>query len=259
MRLGTAMPAARADGLAIDAGYFGETAAEMESLGFSSLWVFDAVGRGFILPDPLTVLAVAATTTTKIELGTGVLQLPWRSTPELAYRVFTTHLICGGRLLLGVGPGSTEHDFTAMGADYATRFEDFKTQLSELRETLQSGTVNGRDLAIWPAAQGGPQLLIGAWRGPWVAQAAIDYDGWVASAAHNDDEVLADAIGRFRSAGGRRAIVTNVQAKEDLEPTIERLKHLRELGFDDAVLFDLAHTRERGATVIAALGAGNEQ
>ena len=31
-----------------------------EQLGFDSLWAFDTIGRGFILPDPLTALPVAA-------------------------------------------------------------------------------------------------------------------------------------------------------------------------------------------------------
>ena len=48
-------------------------------------------------------------------------------------------------------------------------------------------------------------------------------------------------------------MVTNVQAHEELAPTIERLLHLRQLGFDDAVLYDLRHTPDRAAEAIAAL------
>jgi alkanesulfonate monooxygenase SsuD/methylene tetrahydromethanopterin reductase-like flavin-dependent oxidoreductase (luciferase family) len=46
-----------------------------------------------MLPDPLTALAIAATVTRRIELGTSVLQVPLRNPADLAQRVLTTHLM----------------------------------------------------------------------------------------------------------------------------------------------------------------------
>ena len=70
MRLGTAMPFAGIDGSGSAGTAMADAARHIETLGYSSLWTFDAVGRGFVLPDPLMALSVAATATTEIELGT---------------------------------------------------------------------------------------------------------------------------------------------------------------------------------------------
>lgn len=240
MRLGAALPVTSPDGTPPSGRTFARAAEELEALGFDSIWVFDAIGRGFLLPDPLTALSIAATVTNRVELGTGVLQLSNRNTVDLAFRAFTAHLVSEGRLLLGIGPGSTKSDFDALGEDYADRFRRFDREVPRLRRLLSTGRDGDGDgaanLTPWPAAAGGPKVLYGAWRGGWVQRAATEADGWVASAAHNDDAILADAIARYRAAGGQRAIVTNVQVGRDPAPTLDRLAHLAELGFDDAVV-----------------------
>lgn len=254
MRLGAALPILGLDGRPVDARTFAEGARLLERLGYASVWVFDAVGRGFILPDPLMALSIAATVTERVELGTGVLQLPIRNTAEVAHRVLTLHLVADGRLLLGVGPGSTETDFRTFGGDFASRMARFAEELPRFRELLRTGKGEGTDLTPWPAAAGGPAVYYAAWRGPWVERAASEAEGWIASAAHSDDATLANGLARFRDAGGQRAVVTNVQLAADLGPGIERLAHLRELGFDDAVLLDLAASEERYGEVLEAYG-----
>jgi len=256
VRLGATLPITGPGGGPVDARTFAEGASLLEELGYTSIWVFDAVGRGFMLPDPLMALAIAATVTKSVELGTGVLQLPIRRTTELAHRILTLHLVAGERLLLGVGPGSTEDDFLAFGSSYERRFARFAEQVPRLRRLLGTGRDGGIDLTPWPAVTGGPRVLYGAWRGPWVERAAAEADGWIASAAHNDDATLADALARFRDAGGRRAIVTNVQVPRELAPALERLARLRELGFDDAVVLDLRPDRDRLSAILAAMNGG---
>ena len=250
LRLGAALPVGVLGGGPLTGEAVAANAALLEQLGYRSIWVFDAVGRGFILPDPLMALSVAATVTAEVELGTGVLQLPIRNTAELAHRILTLHLLAGSRLLLGVGPGSTEADFTTFGADYGQRFARFDEQLGQLRRWLETGSFAGASLSPWPVVAGGPPIYLAGWRGPWVERAATEAPGWIASGAHADDVALADGIGRFREAGGARAIVTNVQVGEDTDVVIDRLHHLAELGFDDAVLFDLTPTEDRLADVI---------
>lgn len=239
------------DGHLRAAGGWARSAAVLERLGYDSIWVFDAVGRGFILPDPLMALMAAAVATTTVELGTGVLQLPLRNTVDTAWRALTLHHLSGGRFLFGVGPGSTKADFDALGVDYTARFAAFKDQLDDLQTLFRTGRLGASDLRPWPDALGGPAVLIGAWRGPWVVRAAAA-QGWIASAAHNGDATLADAISRFRDAGGTRAVVTNVQVGRNIGPAIERLHRLRAMGFDDGVAFDLKPTEERLAAVLDA-------
>ncbi len=75
--------------------------------GFDSLWSAQAVGRDFMVTDPFVALSVAATVAPEVEIGTAVLQVPLYHPVEVAHRVFSLQQICGERLILGVGSGST--------------------------------------------------------------------------------------------------------------------------------------------------------
>ncbi|HEY7252823.1 MAG TPA: LLM class flavin-dependent oxidoreductase, partial [Methylomirabilota bacterium] len=86
MRLGVSVPTARPDGAPLTGDALVGSAEHIERAGFDSAWFFDAIGRGFILPDPLIGASVAAAVTRRIEIGTGVLQVPLRNPVELAHR-----------------------------------------------------------------------------------------------------------------------------------------------------------------------------
>lgn len=253
MRIGCALPFADLTGTGLGPGSYGANARRIEELGFTSLWTFDAVGRGFFLPDPLMLLTAAATTTESIELGTGIMQLPIRNVAEVAHRVFTLQLAAPGRVLFGVGPGSTEADFEAFGGSYADRFRTFDDQWTELQIWIADGRLGERELSASNVMDERPTLLLAGWRGAWVERAATEAQGWIASGMHGDDPTLADAIARYRDAGGERAIVTNLQPGDELGPLIDRLHRLAQMGFDDAVVFDLQATEERLAALASAL------
>src|SRR5713226_8265416 len=82
-----------------------------------------------------------------------------------------------------------------------------------MRRLWRGEQVGAANLAPWPDAQGGPPVLIGSWSGKqWIPRAAKEFDGWIASAAKTSYTALADGIRRYREAGGKRAIVTNIAA-----------------------------------------------
>jgi alkanesulfonate monooxygenase SsuD/methylene tetrahydromethanopterin reductase-like flavin-dependent oxidoreductase (luciferase family) len=254
MRLGVITMSSRADSRALTGAALSQAARVVEETGFDSLWWFDAIGRGFMLPDPLVALSVAAAATARIEVGTCILQVPLRRPVELAHRILTAHVVCAGRLLLGVGAGSTRADFEAVGVDFDARMTTLDASLSVMRRLWRGERVGAADLSPWPNALGGPPMLIGSWSGQqWIARAAREFDGWIASAAKTSFATLADGIRRFRAAGGKRAVVTNIaadlsatgRADDDGAPfdlrcppavAADRLKRLAGLGFDDAVL-----------------------
>jgi alkanesulfonate monooxygenase SsuD/methylene tetrahydromethanopterin reductase-like flavin-dependent oxidoreductase (luciferase family) len=253
VRLGVAITGGP-DGASLAGAGLATIARTAERLGFDSLWFFDAIGRGFLLPDPLIGVSVAAAVTTRIEIGTCILQVPLRNPVELAHRILTAHQIAGGRLLLGVGAGSTPGDFEALGLDFAGRLQAFEAALPVMRRLWRGEKVGRAHLAPWPAAQGGPAVLIGSWAGSrWIPRAAQEFDGWIGSAGKTTLRTLSEGIRRYRDAGGKRAIATTIVV--DLEaPTepcpddgpfhlrcapaaaAERLRRLADLGFDDAVL-----------------------
>lgn len=254
MRLGLILPFLQPDGHSPAGASISDSARLIEQMGFDSLWCFDAIGRGSLLPDPLIALSVAAAVTQRIEVGTCILQVPLRRPVELAHRILTAHAVCQGRLLLGVGAGSTKTDFDAIGLDYAARMRDFEAALPIMRRLWQGEQVGAANLTPWDSVMGGPPLLIGSWGGQrWIPRAAQEFDGWIASGAKTSFNTLAEGIKRYRDAGGQRAIVTNIAVDLEVATTpadddapfhlrcgpgaaAERLQRLVELGFDDAIL-----------------------
>ena len=155
MRLGVSVPTARPDRLPAHRGHAGRQRARHRAGRASTApWFFDAIGRGFMLPDPLIGASVAAAVTTRIEIGTGVLQVPLRNPVELAHRILTAHLVCRGRLLLGVGAGSTPGDFEALGLDFTQRMRTLEESLATMRKLWRGEKVGAADLTPWPARLG---------------------------------------------------------------------------------------------------------
>ena len=204
MRLGVGVATMSPDGSPLTGDVLVGSARTAERIGFDSLWFFDAMNRGFILPDPLIGVSVAAAVTTRVEVGTCVLQVPLRNPVELAHRILTAHLVSGGRLLLGVGAGSTKADFDALGLDYAARLQAFEDALPVMRRLWRGEKVGAANLTPWPAALGGPAVLIGSWGGKrWIPRAAQEFDGWIASAGRTNLNTLTEGIQRYRAAGGQ--------------------------------------------------------
>jgi alkanesulfonate monooxygenase SsuD/methylene tetrahydromethanopterin reductase-like flavin-dependent oxidoreductase (luciferase family) len=231
-------------------------ARQVEALGFHGLWVTDAFARGKPTLDPLILLGALATQTSRIELGTCVEQVPLRHPVEHAHRVQTLNALSQGRFRFGVGSGSTKHDFDAVQADYDARFKALTAYLEVMRRVWAGEPVYGPALSVWPGTEGGPPVLLGAWRSErWINLSAKVLQGWIASGIHTSWEDLAIGVKMFRDAGGKRAVLANIftdfrDERGGLpfthEPKIslfcspreakDRLRRLEDLGIDDALL-----------------------
>jgi F420-dependent oxidoreductase-like protein len=73
-------------------------AEEAERLGYDSAWVAEAWGT-----DAVTVLAWLAARTTRIKVGSAIMQMPARTPGATAMTAATLDLMSGGRFLLGLG------------------------------------------------------------------------------------------------------------------------------------------------------------
>jgi F420-dependent oxidoreductase-like protein len=73
-------------------------AQEAERLGYDSAWAAEAWGT-----DAVTVLAWLAATTSRIKVGSAIMQMPGRTPANTAMTAATLDLMSGGRLLLGLG------------------------------------------------------------------------------------------------------------------------------------------------------------
>src|SRR5258705_4514691 len=141
-------------------------ARRIEKSGFPGIWVTDSLGRGRPTLDPLVALGVLSAATERVELGTAVLQVSLRNPIELAHRVQSVQAVSGGRLLLGVGSGSTQADFDLLGANYDQRFRTLMSSLEIMRRAWRGEPVNGGPLSPPPGGAGRPPLLITAYPHP---------------------------------------------------------------------------------------------
>jgi F420-dependent oxidoreductase-like protein len=71
---------------------------EAERLGYYAIWTAEAYGS-----DAVTPLAWAGALTSKIMLGTAIMQMPARTPANTAMTAMTLDQLSGGRMLLGVG------------------------------------------------------------------------------------------------------------------------------------------------------------
>jgi alkanesulfonate monooxygenase SsuD/methylene tetrahydromethanopterin reductase-like flavin-dependent oxidoreductase (luciferase family) len=236
--------------------YVTNIARRVEALGFHGVWVTDAFARGKPTLDPLILLGALATQTSRIELGTCVVQVPLRHPVEHAQRVLTLTALAQGRFRFGVGSGSTRNDFDAVQADYDARFKTLTASLEVMRRVWSGEPVYGPALSVWPGTEGGPPVLLGAWRSErWINLSARVLQGWIASGIYTSWDDLAIGLKMFREAGGKRAVLANVftdfrdppaNLPIPLVPKIslvcslreakDRLKRLEDLGIDDALL-----------------------
>ena len=217
-----------------------DQAKAFEAAGYTSIWSAQAMGRGFLMTDPFIALSVAAAVTSKVELGTAILQLPIYNPTDVALKAFSLMQVSGGRFLLGVGAGSTESDYVIHGEEFGARFDRFNKCLAELRETLASGAAKGGEIKPGTNLVGGPPLFYGTW-GKNVARAAREFNGWIASGMHRTPDECATALIDYRAGGGKRAIVSTIQvhSKTDLGELGNRLEGFEAAGFDDAVVMIL--------------------
>jgi len=76
---------------------------EAERLGFYSVWSAEAYGSDAVSP-----LAYIAAFTTKIRLGTSIMQMPARTPAATAMAAMTLDALSGGRFILGLGPSGPQ-------------------------------------------------------------------------------------------------------------------------------------------------------
>jgi F420-dependent oxidoreductase-like protein len=69
-----------------------------EALGFDSVWAAESWGT-----DAVTVLAWMAASTSRIKVGSAIMQIPGRTPANTAMTAATLDLMSGGRFLLGLG------------------------------------------------------------------------------------------------------------------------------------------------------------
>src|SRR3954465_11436506 len=141
--------------------------------------------------DGLTALASVIERSGAMELATTVALVALRGPVPLAKTLVALDVLSDGRVVAGVGPGSSERDYDAVGVPFAERWERFEEAVVLLSALLagergQPGerfSVPDEPLAPGPVRPGGVPIWIGSWgSAPGLRRVARLADGWLASA-----------------------------------------------------------------------------
>jgi probable F420-dependent oxidoreductase len=171
-----------------------ELAVEAERLGFASVWTSEHhfVDDGY-MPSQLPVLAAIAARTDRIHLGTGVLLAPMFDPLHLAEDAATVDLLSNGRLILGLGLGWRDEEFTGLGGSDGHKGRRLEAIIEVLRQAWSGGLTRGDTAGVYrypdpgfnvtpkPARPGGPPIWIGGGAPAAIQRAGRVADGYLSS------------------------------------------------------------------------------
>ncbi len=177
----------------------------IEEIGGDSLWVGDRLlapvnptvgyGGGDTIPevfrsalDPFTVMAVAASATERVEIGSNILNAPWYAPAVLARSLTTIDQVSAGRLLVGLGIGWSPEEYQAAGVPMPERGARLDEGLDALDAlwTADPAEYHGRywtvpatHAGLKPARRPRPPVYLAGFSPAAVNRIARRADGWL--------------------------------------------------------------------------------
>ena len=184
------------------------TADAARDCGFAALSANDHFVFSTPWLDGPTALASVIERSGDLALATTISLVALRGPVPLAKTLAALDLLSGGRLIAGVGPGSSKRDYDALGVPFEERWPRFEESVTILRALLSRAPHRQEtryyalpDDALMPSAvqDGGIPLWIGSWGTEVVLRRVASLaDGWLASAYNTTPEKF--ALGRERLA-----------------------------------------------------------
>ncbi|OBB61870.1 F420-dependent oxidoreductase [Mycobacterium sp. 852013-51886_SCH5428379] len=165
-------------------------ARQAEKLGFDVLHVPDHLGA----PAPFPVLTAVATATTRLRLGTFVLNAGFYKPALLARDVAALRELSGGRLELGLGAGYVRREFEAAEIPFPTA----RQRVEYLQHVTEYLRTNVPDVPLLIAGNGDRLLTVAARYADIIGLTGGD------RAPEGDSDPLADRIAFVRDAAGER-------------------------------------------------------
>jgi probable F420-dependent oxidoreductase len=274
MRLGVHLPVA---GKGASPETMMQVAVEAERIGLDSVWswerlmrptvpialggaggpVMDAPEMFGIVYDPIETLSYVAARTSRITLGTSVLDALFQSPIILARRLATLDRFSDGRLIVGIGQGWMDQEFEAAGVSMKRRGAGFEEHILAMRAVWGPDPVSFEghfyripeaDIGPKPVRPGGPRLMAGA-----ASPAAIERAGRLGvglTLVIFDWDTIRGIIETFRTAASAAGhdpdmlpIMLQVNGNVTTEPLDERGPLL---GSPEQVAADLDQAAELG-------------
>jgi probable F420-dependent oxidoreductase len=162
--------------------------------------------------DPFVALAMAATVTQRIRLGTGICLLTQHDPIVLAKTVATLDHLSGGRVTLGIGAGWNAEELENHGTPFGQRWPILRERVMAMREIWQREVVEFHGQFVdfgpmysypKPVQAGGPPFWIGS-NSRFALDRIAEYaDGWMPIHGRPGGATI-DALRAACAARGRR-------------------------------------------------------
>lgn len=217
-----------------DSGTDLELIREAERIGYDSVWAAEAWGS-----DAVTVLAWIAGQTSRIKLGSAIMQMPARTPAATAMTAMTLDGLSGGRFVLGLGASGPQVVEGWHGQRYAKPLARSREYVAIVRAALAregpltyegdhyripydgpDATGLGKPLKMLGTSRKDLPIYLAAMGPNNVALAAEVADGWlpVLISPERYQEVFAPSLARGRSRG-------DVRPAFEVAPTVSACIH----------------------------------
>jgi alkanesulfonate monooxygenase SsuD/methylene tetrahydromethanopterin reductase-like flavin-dependent oxidoreductase (luciferase family) len=173
--------------------------------------------------DGPTALAATIEASAGMTLATTVCLPVVRGPVQSAKMLAAIDILSGGRLVVGVGPGSSPRDYAAIGVPFEERWRRFDEAIRALRSLLGENaesfagrfySTEGLSLEPPPSSPSGPPIWIASWGSPaGLRRVARLGEGWLASGYNTTpsgfQESLALLHEQLEAAGESRGAFPN--------------------------------------------------
>jgi alkanesulfonate monooxygenase SsuD/methylene tetrahydromethanopterin reductase-like flavin-dependent oxidoreductase (luciferase family) len=178
-----------------------------EANGFESVWIAEHHSNIGMVGAPSVYAAAVAARTTRIRIGYGVAVVPLHHPLRLAEEISWVHHLSGGRVMVGVGAGFSEHEFAALGVPLEERHARLDEGLEIVKLALE-----GREFSYEGKFWSIPRARVAAADPPFFR--AVSSSDSIRKAAQNGVAILLgtaagqEQIDDYCDHGGDRANIT---------------------------------------------------
>ena len=204
MEYGAHLPLIEFDGGSRTLGDLREYASRAAALGYRFLCANDHLFFQRPWIDGPTALAATIDAAPDTTIATTVALPVIRGPVQTAKTLASLDLLSGGRLVAGVGPGSSPRDYAAVGVPFEERWRRFDEAIRALRSLLSADaesftgdfySTEGLAIEPRPVRREGPPLWIASWgSAAGLRRVARLGDGWLASGYNTTPAAFRDRL-----------------------------------------------------------------
>lgn len=140
------------------------------------------------MPSPMVMCGAIAARTSRVRIGTNLIQLPLHNPVRLAEDALVVDALSGGRLRLGLGMGYYHQEFDGLGRSLKQRVSRTEEGIAILRKafagepfSFEGKRYNFGEIRVTPepVREGGPEIWMGGFAQPAIERAARLADGFL--------------------------------------------------------------------------------